>query len=306
MTVAGGHGNRQERARRLLIRLVGLAFSPASAFWSVIPASGVDGPEAYRWRAPLMVEAVSGALISASVPWGVLDVSRSFPADLRVFDQRGVPWRFFMTEEAERDRRVEAPGRQLPGPAFTSAVLPEAPAWDFGIRHAPIREVWLFPAADASSAGWAIHGANAETGRWERLGIIVASGIEAGKPISSALDRAFHRFLRVEPHGGEIAPAITAVTARLAPQRLYCLAELEGPAWLYVGSDEAYPPLFAWRHELSPAQLRGAIAGAVGPIESNPLHFQARLAAYGRLLLAVTLSIFGVLAFGVLLKRIRG
>lgn len=56
----------------------------------------------FAWRQPLVAAFASGQVYRVQLPAAVLDRSRAFPADVRIVDEDGVAWPFFLWAPARR------------------------------------------------------------------------------------------------------------------------------------------------------------------------------------------------------------
>lgn len=82
--------------------------SPPIIFAFVLAARLVQaaGEELFTWRAPLAGAWTNDALYVAPVPLAVWDGSELFPADLRIFDENGREWPFYLTDRKARMAEV--------------------------------------------------------------------------------------------------------------------------------------------------------------------------------------------------------
>lgn len=79
------------------ILLVGLA---------ALPGRADSGPERYTWRAPLHGSWTNDVLYFAAIPPAVWDGSEVFPADLRVYDENGREWPFYLAGVRGREHEI--------------------------------------------------------------------------------------------------------------------------------------------------------------------------------------------------------
>lgn len=83
----------------MLIRSVALAVAlPLLAAQAGAPP---DDPR-FAWRQPLVASFASGVVYRVLLPAGVLDRSRAFPADVRIVDENGEAWAFFLWAPSRR------------------------------------------------------------------------------------------------------------------------------------------------------------------------------------------------------------
>ncbi len=55
-----------------------------------------DTPEAFAWQQPILGDIASGSVNRVIIPAEIFDGCKAFPADMRIIDERGVVWPFFL------------------------------------------------------------------------------------------------------------------------------------------------------------------------------------------------------------------
>lgn len=271
------------------------------------PSRAAIERDAFRWRAPLRGPLSSGVLYRAAIPGSVFDGCRAFPADLRLIDETGADWPFF----------VYTP--DPPAPLNPIALTPLAPPadheeqpglqrlyYDTGHRSAPLRRIELH-AADADFARPVkVYGRNHTTNQWRWM---ADGGIHrlAGRERDFILvPNVGSRFLKIEIFNYDETPlTITHVRALSEPQYVVTLAPRSAQAWLYFGAESFSLPRFELQHRLTRRELAAAVMAEFLPREQNPYWMGRELWRYARMLITVSVGIAGVLGLGVLLKKWR-
>ena len=78
---------------------------------SAVPAGLGD----FAWRCPLTGTMKTGGLYRIEIPEEVMNRSRSFPADLRIVDEKDAEWPFFLWAPSTREEILERRTTRLPG-----------------------------------------------------------------------------------------------------------------------------------------------------------------------------------------------
>ncbi|HMP76816.1 MAG TPA: hypothetical protein PKE12_11040 [Kiritimatiellia bacterium] len=287
------------RARTMGMALLGLF--AATAGWAAIER------DEFRWRARLPDSLASGTLVRVQIPAHVHDGSQSFPADLRLIDDAGRDWPFFIRTPTTTDTLERLPLAALPAPGDEP---PRDDAqtlyFDSGLRNTPLRRLALAADEGEFSRAVKVYGRHTATNRWRWMadgGLHRAEGRERDW---IDLHNTTFRFLKVEIfHGGEPPLSITNAVAIMEPQELVVQPASSDPAWLYFGAKEHALPRFDLQYRTPRSALNEAETVALGARERNPYRLGREVWRYGRLLLAATLALAGTLALGWLLKRLR-
>lgn len=259
----------------------------------------------FRWRAPVLEPVQSGLLYRAILPLHVFDGSRAFPADVRLLDEHGAEWPFFIGMSTNPPLRLSVPWRL----SSTNANSRDFEV-ELTVHHVPLREVQLPWPRDLArlppDSQVNVWGRKTATNQWRPLADDAPRyDPEAGRLTIDLRDRVA-KFLRFEFDGDRAAPfAGESLYVFTLAREIVFRPLREGRAWLYFGSDAPGFPLHELQHQLRPEDLAATRHAAIGPREENPYRLRAELRHYAELLVLSTVVIAGLLATGLLLKRMR-
>lgn len=263
--------------------------------------------EEFRWRVPLRGTLTSGVLYRVAIPGSVFDGSRSFPADLRLIDETGADWPFFIYSPDPPDPLAPIPLTPMAPPADHE----ERPGmqhrfFDTGHRYAPLRRIELQVTDENFARPVKVYGRNHTTNQWRWMADGGIHRLADRERDHITLPNIGFRYLKIEVLNYEEPPlTITNAIARAEPQYVVTLPPRTAEAWLYFGAEGYALPRFELQHRISRRELAGATTAEFLERERNPYWMGHELWKYGRLLLIVSIGIAGVLGLGVLLKKWR-
>jgi hypothetical protein len=176
----------------------------------------------FAWRQPLLATFASGQVYRVQLPAGVLDRSRAFPADVRIVDEHGATWPFFLWAPSRRagieivtarvTRKQGGVGNEEPleldllvgrgdGRSPHNQVILRTTGQDF------VRRVEVL--AEQEGAGWT------EVGRGYILDQVQEAHLQS-RAVSYTETRAPRLRVRIHPNAREIDEAFSLVDAQVA------------------------------------------------------------------------------------------
>lgn len=263
--------------------------------------------EEFRWRVPLRGSLTSGVLYRVLIPGSVFDGSRAVPSDLRLLDDTGTDWSFFVykPDPPEPQQRIALARMELPGEQENHSGI-QTIFFDAGYRHNPLKRLELQVANSQFARPVKVFGRNFSTNQWRWMADGGVHRIDGQERNLVDLPNAGYRFLKVEVLNYEEPELlITNAYAIADPQFLVILPSRSGKAWLYFGADIYVLPRFELQHHTTRQQIEAAPLAEFAPRERNPYRIGHEIWRYSRLLLAASLCIAGVFALGLMLKRLR-
>lgn len=275
--------------------------------------------DAFAWRAPVRGAVTNGGLYRVKVPGHVLDGSRAFPADLRIFDRAGNEWPFYVWKSrAERNGRAAPPdGTNGAGTAARALAPMDVPredlksgvqtlVLDVGHRNVPVIRLRLETADAEFACPLKVYGRNMATNSWRWVADGGIHRLDGQVRDAVEIRDATYRYLKVELyHYEQPPPAVTNVLAEFREIVLVTEALSGLRAHAYVGAAAVSLPRYDLQRRTSDEEVLAAPWAEFGPRERNPTRLARTLQAYGRWLGAMALAVMGILGAFVALKWMR-
>jgi hypothetical protein len=260
----------------------------------------------YLWRQAVQGAVVSGQLYRVAVGPGIFDACRAFPADIRVADENGVMWPFFVWSSTGKLDRVELKSMAPAAEDLKEGV--QTLEFDSGVRHQPLTRLQISVSETNYARPLKVFGRNSPTNawRWVADGGLHRIGDEFRDRI--ALRGCEYRWLCVELYRYEEPPLhVTEVVAERPPHFVVFEARGDEPPFVYFASDRLKLPAYDLQRRTKPETLSAAPELALGRKRMNPDRLAMSLGRYGRWLFAAAGTIFGalILIFAVKLWRRR-
>ncbi len=280
---------------------------PALLMAFALSSAGAPDRNAFRWRAPILEPLQSGTLYRAIIPFHVMDGCKAYPADLRLLDSAGHECPFFIQTDLTPDTLLALPAALVDPPSDEPAGDGVSRFYlDMGFRSVPLSRLIAQAAETNFARSIKVFGRVDATNAWRWMAEGGIYRLQEREREWVDLNNQAFRYLKIEVlNYDEPVVTFTNIGVWADPQYLVFQADCDGAAWLYFGSDALHLPLGELRHRVSARAVAVARHAAIGPRELNPFMLRADLWGYARLLLITSLSICGVLALGILLRRIK-
>ena len=261
-------------------------------------AARADVLEPFRWRAPLLAAWTNGGVYVADIPPLVFAGSEGFPGDLRIYDENGREWPFYVVtrepsagEEKRLDLALEPvdPAEQKPGIQSLSG--------DVGYRRLPLRQLRLaFPALDRECL-IKVYGRYSLTNQWRWMADHRAmAGLEH---TVIGLRQNDFRYLKVDLYRYE-HPPMEILSAEVFPEpaQLVVEADYGQQPFLYFGAVQHPLPHYELARRRGPGVPASASPMKFGKPAGNPARMTAMVWRYVRtlgLFVAAALAGLGLL-----------
>lgn len=205
--------------------------------------------EDFRWRIPIQGPLASGTLYKILLPPSLFDGSHAFPSDLRVQDEDGHDWPFFIEQPLEPGPLIHVPLVPIAAPAdYAPQQDIQSIFYDAQFGRNPLR--YLVPQVEDKqfTRPVKVFGRHTTQDRWRWMADGAIHRIEGLERNQIDLHNNGFRYLRLDLYNyEEPALTITNAYALAEPQYLFTLADGSNRAWLYFGSDTYLLPRFDLR-----------------------------------------------------------
>lgn len=271
--------------------------------WIIAAASAAadDSIRDYRWRHAIQGEAVSGRLYRVRVTDALYDASAAFPADVRVVDQDGRVWPFFVWNPTGRldlaSLKLMAPPPEDVREGIQTILL------DVGARHVPTAKLVFDVAATNFARPVKIYGRNSPTNQWRWVADGGVHRMEGDVRDTVDLRGCEYRWLKVDLYryeGPELD--IRGVSGARAPTYLVVEAASDRTRFAYSDSARVVFPRFDLARRARGTDVESLAELALGPRRMNPERLAISLGRYSRWL-AIAAGVLVAVLMTVLLAR---
>lgn len=252
------------------------------------------GLESFSWRAPLSGAWTNRGLYAAALTPGVFEGCRSFPVDLRIYDEHGEEWPFYVAAHEpppsqEVWRVTEVQPLASPGGREGIQSLQAATGGRQPLRRLQLEFTTLEKACPVKA-----YGRYTATNSWRWIADGVLEQTDGPASATIKLHQNDYPYVKLDIYHYE-SPPFAMPVVRVQPEPLYLVLEAGNGQrpYLYFGAGRCPLPHYGLARRVGPDVPPRARSAVVGERTRNPARLAAALGRYGRML---GLGALGVLA----------
>jgi len=249
-------------------------------------------------------EVVSGQLYRVRVSDEIYDACHAFPADIRVVDDNGNYWPYFLWLPPDAAETVAL--KRIEVPSAEAKVGVQTLMFDAGARNRQIQSLQVHVEETNFARPAKIFGRNSVTNTWRWVGDGGIHRLADQSRDSIELRGCAYRWLKVELYQYENPPlTVTNVEGIATPQYIVFEAGGASAPRVYYASSKFTLPYYDLQKRVADRDAAGAPLLKLGARHMNPLRLALGLGRYGHWLTLAAAALFVALAGLIVAKLIR-